>query len=62
MVQERQSKHGLIYVCELCGFGYSYLAFAEDCEEFCGLHGGSAINITSRAVFRPRVRVVSAAG
>ena len=59
MVEERQSRHGLIYVCELCGFGYSYLDVAEDCEEFCESHGSFAMNITSRAVFKPRVRVVS---
>ncbi|HUK49675.1 MAG TPA: hypothetical protein VLV18_01470 [Terriglobales bacterium] len=60
MVEERQSRQGLIYVCELCGFGYEYLNLAEDCEEFCESHGGSAVNITSRAIFKPRVRVVSA--
>ena len=59
MVERRHSRHGIIYVCELCGFGYTDVDAAESCEEFCGLHGRYAANITARAVFRPRIQVVS---
>ena len=59
LVERTHSKYGLIYICELCGFGYSDVETAERCEEFCDLHGGSALNINCMAVFRPRIRVVS---
>jgi len=59
LVERRQSRYGMIYVCELCGFGYTDVEVAESCEEFCGTHGGYAVNITARAVFRPRIHVVS---
>ena len=28
----------VVYLCESCGFGYSHLEIAEQCEEHCSTH------------------------
>jgi len=61
MVDEMKKGGKTIYLCELCGFGYADLETAERCEEYCDLHGSCSLEITQRAVYRPSVRVMTAA-
>jgi len=35
VVNEEFKKGKIIYLCELCGYGYSDLETAEQCEQHC---------------------------
>jgi hypothetical protein len=57
LVNELDKKGKMIYICELCGFGYADLEMAERCEQYCYTHGSSSIEITEKAVYRPPLHV-----
>jgi len=61
MVDRITRKGKTLYVCELCGFGYGELNTAEQCEQYCAIHGSCSIEITRKAIFKPSVRVMSSA-
>jgi len=61
LVYESFGKKQTTYRCEICGFGYNTLKTAETCEEFCGTHGHSSLEILEKATYRPTVHVVSVA-
>lgn len=57
MVSERmmpiQHQGKKIFLCEVCGFGYSDAETATSCENFCKAHNSCSFEITRKAVFRP---------
>jgi len=59
MVNELKRKGQMVYLCELCGFGYEDMETAEQCEQYCDIHGGCSLEITRKAVYKPAVRVMS---
>jgi hypothetical protein len=61
MVDELKRKNETVYLCELCGFGYSDLDTAEKCEQYCDTHGSCSLQITQKAIYKPAVRVMSVA-
>jgi len=58
MVDELRKKGGIVYICELCGFGYRTLDTAEQCEEHCDLHGSYSPEIHKLAISKPKVFLV----
>jgi hypothetical protein len=58
MVDKLQKKGEITYICELCGFGYSSVETAEQCEEYCDLHGSYSQEIHRQAVSKPTVRII----
>ena len=56
MVDKIQRKGKIVYLCELCGYGYKSLETAEECEEYCDTHKSYSQNIHGCAVAKPTVR------
>jgi rubrerythrin len=61
MVNELERKGKIVYQCEFCGFGYKDIDTAEKCEQYCDTHGNYSAEIAVKAVYKPPVRVMSAA-
>ena len=59
MVDKVIRKGGIVYQCEICGFGYKVLETAEECEEYCAIHGRYSPDIHKLAISKPAVRVMS---
>ena len=59
MVNELSRKGEIVYVCELCGFGYKDVDTAERCEQYCDTRGSCSLEITQKAVYKPTVKVMS---
>jgi len=53
MVNEASWKGQSIYECELCGYGYTDLETAEECEQYCYSHGSNSPKITRKAARKP---------
>jgi hypothetical protein len=60
MVSEKYTRKGTIYICELCGFGYSEMETAERCEQYCYSHNKSSDKLTRTAIYKPRIAVLAA--
>jgi hypothetical protein len=60
MVNELKRTSGTIFMCELCGFGYRDLETAEQCEQYCYMHGHTSAAVARKAVHKPRGRVIPA--
>jgi hypothetical protein len=58
MVDKLQRKGEVVYLCELCGFGYKALETAELCEEYCGMNGNYSPDIHKHAICKPAVPVM----
>jgi len=58
MVDELKRKNEIVYLCELCGFGYRDLETAEKCEQYCDTHGSCSPEITQKAIYKPAIRVM----
>jgi rubrerythrin len=43
----------IVYVCEICGFGYADETTAKSCESYCKTHESPSPQTTRRAVLRP---------
>jgi len=56
MVSKTDVKGQTAYECELCGMRYWELDIAEQCEDYCGIHGSCSIEITRKAIHRPSVQ------
>jgi len=57
MVNEYPLSHGIVYICEICGYGYRSIGLAEHCELHCDSMQPSA-EIRGKAVYRPPVEIV----
>jgi predicted subunit of tRNA(5-methylaminomethyl-2-thiouridylate) methyltransferase len=58
MVDKLQKKTEIMYICELCGFGYRSLETAELCEEYCDIHGSYSPEIHKKAISKPTLRMI----
>jgi len=61
MVDKLQKKGEITYLCELCGFSYGTLENAEQCEEYCDIHGSYSPEIHKKAISKPTVQTMSLA-
>ena len=59
LVNETQKKGKLVFVCEICGHGYSELETAEQCEQYCYSHGRCSLWITKKAIVRPQIMMLA---
>jgi hypothetical protein len=55
MVKKKKIADETIYLCEICGLGYSDFETAERCEEWCGKTGTCSIEITRKAIYFPEI-------
>jgi len=55
LVKEKRINNKLIFICGVCGLGYSDKETAEKCEEWCRKTGTCSIEITKKAVYFPDV-------
>jgi len=55
MVKEFKHNEVTVYQCELCDLGYGDIETAERCEAYCNTNGSCSLEITAKAVYRPRV-------
>ena len=53
MVTEKTIGKKTLYLCDLCGLGYSDKETAKRCEEWCRKTGTCSIEITRKAVYFP---------
>lgn len=53
MVKERRIDDKLVFICEVCGFGYLNRETAEKCEEWCKKTHSCSVEITKQAVYFP---------
>jgi len=58
MVDRFKKKGEVVYICELCGFGYKAVETAEQCEEYCDLHESYLPEIHKQAISKPSVRTI----
>ena len=58
MVDKLKKKSETTYICELCGFGYKTVETAEQCEEYCDIHGSYSPEIHIQAISKPTVRII----
>ncbi len=43
----------MVYLCEICSFGYADRETARSCENFCRTHNSCSFEITKKAVYKP---------
>jgi rubrerythrin len=55
MVDKLWKKGKIVYLCELCGYGYKALENAEQCEEYCNTHESYSPEIHKQAIRKPTV-------
>ncbi|MEM3726398.1 MAG: hypothetical protein QXK98_06000 [Candidatus Bathyarchaeia archaeon] len=53
MVKEKKLGDKTIYLCEICGLGYSDREIANECEEWCRKTGTCSVEITRKAIYFP---------
>jgi hypothetical protein len=58
MVSEREHEGKKVFVCDICGFGYSDRSKAQSCEDYCAKHKSCSIEITKDAVYTPEPRPI----
>jgi len=57
MVTRVKLDEKIIYVCEICGLGYEDEETAKACQEYCSTHDACSLEITSKAVYFPKMRL-----
>lgn len=55
MVREKKLGDKTVFICGVCGLGYSDPETAEKCEEWCKKTGTCSIEITKKAVYFPNL-------
>ena len=54
MVTEKKIGDKTVFLCDICGLGYSDRKTAQECEEYCRAHPGScSVEISQKAVYLP---------
>ena len=54
MVTEKRIGDKTVFLCDICGLGYSDWKTAQDCEDYCRAHAGScSAEISKKAVYLP---------
>jgi len=54
MVSEIEHKGEIIFLCDLCGFGYKERETAEKCEAWCAAYQSCSLEIMKKAVYIPK--------
>ncbi|MCL4435655.1 MAG: hypothetical protein M1503_00885 [Thaumarchaeota archaeon] len=54
MVSQRTIGDHIVYLCDECGFGYSNLETAQECQDYCSTHNACSFEITQNAIYRPQ--------
>ena len=59
MVTEKKIGNKKVFLCDICGLGYSEKNIAQDCEDYCKAHAGScSVEITKKAVYFPDIPIL----
>jgi hypothetical protein len=54
LVTEKMIENKTVFLCDICGLGYSEENVAQDCEDYCKTHVGScSVKITKKAAYLP---------
>ena len=54
LVTEKKVGDRTVFLCDICGLGYSERSIAQDCEDYCKAHPGScSVEISQKAVYFP---------
>jgi hypothetical protein len=53
MISTAEHDKKVIYICGVCGLGYSDKITAEACEAYCSAHNACSLEITRKAVYKP---------
>ncbi|MEM3383539.1 MAG: hypothetical protein QW698_05805 [Nitrososphaerales archaeon] len=53
MVRVKKLSDKIVYLCGICGLGYSDQETAKKCEEWCKKTGTCSIEITKKAIYFP---------
>ena len=56
MVSEETIGDKTIFLCDICGLGYSEKETAQECEDYCRAHPGAcSVEISQKAVYFPEM-------
>ncbi len=59
LVTEKKIGDKTVFLCDICGLGYSEKNIAQDCEDYCKAHAGScSVEITKKAVYFPDMPIL----
>jgi ABC-type uncharacterized transport system ATPase subunit len=53
LVKKKKVNDQTVFLCEICGLGYSNKETAKQCEQWCRKTGTCSIEITKKAVYIP---------
>jgi hypothetical protein len=54
MVFEKKLGNRILFLCDICGFGYADRKTAQECKDHCRAHHGScSAEISAKAVYVP---------
>jgi hypothetical protein len=57
LVSEKIVGNKTVFLCDICGLGYSERKIAQDCEDYCRIHPGScSVEISKKAVYLPNAQ------
>jgi hypothetical protein len=51
MVSEKKVEDKTVFLCDICGLGYADRKTAQECEDYCRTHHGSAVLKLARKLF-----------
>jgi hypothetical protein len=57
LVSELRKERKVIYLCELCEFGFADEETAELCEILCYARG--SCRVQQKAIYKPKIKVVA---
>lgn len=58
MVSEKKINDKTVFLCDICGLGYTDKKTAQNCEDYCKAHPGScSAKITNKAVYFPDIPI-----
>ena len=56
MVTEKKIGEKTVFLCDICGLGYSDRETAQECEDYCKAHPGAcSVEISKKAVYFPEI-------
>ena len=56
MVTEKKVGDRTVFLCDICGLGYSDKETAQECEDYCKAHPGAcSVEISKKAVYFPEI-------
>jgi hypothetical protein len=54
MVTKKTVNGKVVFLCDICGLGYTDIETAQKCEEWCGKNPGTCnLQISQKAVYSP---------